>query len=118
MGAILDGFTIWSVIALTLLMTLDVFTGYAHAVITNTVQSARMRQGFWKKGSELAYICVAGALDIATKYLLRGTELDETIATAIIPLTVAGASAYLLVMEITSITENMRAIFGYNPTEE
>lgn len=101
------------------LMTLDVVTGYAHAVVTDTVQSARMRQGFWKKGAELAYITTATFIDFMARWLLAGTtNIPAEIATSIIPLTVTGASTYLVVMEVTSVIENIRAITGYNPEED
>ena len=99
-------------------MALDVVTGYAKAAITKTVSSSRMREGFWRKGAELGYIVVACALDSLSRYLLVGTEVPSQIATAIMPLTVMGASAYIIVMEMTSITENMKDITGKHPAVE
>lgn len=109
---------IWLCSALVLLMILDVITGYIHAIITGTVQSSRMRQGFWKKGAELAYVTVASALDMLTRWLLKDGDIPEAISSALIPLTIVGATGYLIVMEATSIFENMKAITGYDPTEE
>lgn len=106
-----------TVVFLTLMM-LDVVSGYVHAVITDTLQSARMRRGFWKKGAEVAYLVGGVTLDTVSRFLLTKGELPEQISETLIPLGVSGAGMYLVVMEATSVLENFKAIFDYDPTEE
>lgn len=84
--------------ALCFLMLLDVLLGYAAAVASKTVKSAKMREGLWHKTGEMGIICVGDVLD---GMLLGGIDMPFTapVTTAMI--------VYLAINEAVSCMENI-----------
>lgn len=84
--------------AFCFLMLLDILLGYAAAVKTKTVKSAKMREGLWHKTGELGIIAVGDVLD---GMLLGGIDMpfSAPVTTAII--------VYLAINEAVSCMENI-----------
>lgn len=81
---------VWAIIVPTVLMLLDVITGYYNAWKNNEVSSAKMRDGLGKKCAELAYIIVG----FLFKYAFGTSSIMYFIV------------LYICYMEIVSLAEN------------
>ena len=83
--------------AFCFLMLLDILLGYASAVKSKTVKSAKMREGLWHKTGEMGIIAVGDVLD---GMLLGGIDMpfSAPVTTAII--------VYLAINEAVSCMEN------------
>ena len=77
---------------------LDVATGYAQAVANGTVSSAKMKGGFWHKLALVFAMLAAGLADMAV-----AVELDLGFPAPVFE----AACAYVMLMELTSILENV-----------
>jgi phage-related holin len=84
--------------AFCFLMVLDILLGYAAAVKTKTVKSAKMREGLWHKTGEMGIIAVGDVLD---GMLLGGINMpfSAPVTTAMI--------VYLAINEAVSCMENI-----------
>ena len=84
--------------AFCFLMLLDILLGYAAAVKTKTVKSAKMREGLWHKTGEMGIIAVGDVLD---GMLLGGIDMpfSAPVTTAMI--------VYLAINEAVSCMENV-----------
>ena len=83
--------------AFCFLMLLDILLGYASAVKSKTVKSAKMREGMWHKTGEMGIIAVGDVLD---GMMLGGIDMpfSAPVTTAII--------VYLAINEAVSCMEN------------
>lgn len=83
--------------AFCFLMLLDILLGYAAAVKTKSVKSAKMREGLWHKTGELGVVAVGDVLD---GMMLGGIDMpfSAPVTTAII--------VYLAINEAVSCMEN------------
>ena len=82
-------------------MTLDVASGFLKALAKKEVSSQVMRQGFYHKAGLLLVMLVGGLLDYAISHI-------EALPYSVPVL--EGASVYIIVMEITSILENVTEV--------
>ncbi len=82
-------------------VALDVLTGYAQAIATKTIDSTKMRTGFWHKLAIILALLLAALLDVAAN---GGLELGFSV-----PL-FNSACIYVVLMEVTSIIENIKAM--------
>lgn len=84
--------------AFCFLMLLDILLGYASAVKSKTVKSAKMREGLWHKTGELGVIAVGDVLD---GMMLGGIDMpfSAPVTTAMI--------VYLAINEAVSCMENI-----------
>ena len=84
--------------AFCFLMLLDILLGYASAVKSKTVKSAKMREGLWHKTGEMGIIAVGDVLD---GMLLGGIDMpfSAPVTTAMI--------VYLAINEAVSCMENI-----------
>lgn len=80
------------------LMLLDILLGYAAAVKSKAVKSAKMREGLWHKTGEMGIIAVGDVLD---GMMLGGIDMPFTapVTTAMI--------VYLAINEAVSCMENV-----------
>lgn len=88
------GAAIWAPIAL---MALDFATGFLNACLKGERSSGKMREGGGHKAAELACILAALIVDCSL-------QLDVKFVYIV--------SAYILIMEIVSIAENVKKILG------
>lgn len=79
-------------------MGLDILSGYFGAVINKNVDSSEMRKGFLHKGCFVIIILVIGLLEVICSYV---ANIDNSGLTSTI------ACAYVIVMEVHSIQENL-----------
>ena len=83
--------------AFCFLMLLDILLGYASAVKSKTVKSAKMREGLWHKTGEMGIIAVGDVLD---GMMLGGIDMPFSA-----PVT-AAIIVYLAINEAVSCMEN------------
>lgn len=70
----------------------DVLTGWIQATINGTWDSTKMRKGLYRKCGELLMVCLAYAVRLAVN----------------IPVNIAAfVSAYIVIMELLSVIENL-----------
>ena len=81
-------------------IVLDVITGYLQAIANNNVKSDKMRKGFWHKLAVVFMLLLAGMIDVMVAFGM-GDALGFTA-----PIFTT-ACLYIIVMEITSILENI-----------
>lgn len=83
-------------------ITLDVTSGIMKGAAQHKLSSKIMRQGFWHKASLLLVIILAATIDatIATGFNITGFNMPI----------LEGSCAYIVVMEIVSILENITEI--------
>ena len=81
-------------------IALDVVTGYSQAIANKCVSSEKMRKGFWHKMGIVFVLILAGMVDICVQI---GVGNQIGFATPIFEC----ACAYIIVMELTSILENV-----------
>lgn len=93
---------VWLIGGTLLLMPLDWVTGYMQAVANKCVQSTKMREGIIHKLSEVCIIVLAVILQCL---IAHAGDLGWSV-----PL-VWAATLYLLIMEVNSIIENLKAAF-------
>lgn len=91
---------IYAFVAVLVAILLDIITGIAKAVYTQTVSSSKMREGFFHKFAIIMLMIVTVALNYSAAFLDLGFN---------VPL-VECAAVYLVVMELASILENLRTI--------
>ena len=78
-------------------IVLDFVTGIGAAIYTGTYKSEYMRVGIWHKCAEIALVGLAIIIQIVSPEI--GIECGNTL--------VKGVCAYLIVMEVGSVTENI-----------
>lgn len=88
------GAALWAPIAL---MALDFATGYLNACLKGERSSSKMREGGGHKAAEIACILVALIVDGSLMLDVKFVYL---------------VSAYILIMEVISIAENVKKILG------
>ena len=81
-------------------IALDIFTGWIKAFSTGSYNSSVMRKGLWHKLSELLGVGFGYLCDCALPRV--GVTLPVQLSAAIV--------AYIVVMECTSIIENLGAV--------
>lgn len=84
----------------TIFIVFDFITGSFLALKEHNFNSSVMRQGLYHKVGSLLTMCLGGAIDLAQKYIDLGYNIP--VAT--------GICAYLILMEIGSILENIGKI--------
>ena len=84
-----------------LFIMFDVVTGYAQAIANKNIQSEKMRKGFWHKLAIILALVLAGAIDVL---MGTGVVLDTGISAPIFE----AACVYVIVMELSSILENIK----------
>ena len=81
----------WVLVTPILLMTVDIVTGTVYAWSSKTFQSKRMRSGLSKKVGEISILVIGEVLSFSLglpRYIM------------------SGISAYIILMELTSVMEN------------
>ena len=78
-------------------IVLDFLTGIVAAIYTGTYKSEYMRVGIWHKFAEVMLVGLAIIIQIVAPEI--GIECGNTL--------VKGVCAYLIVMEVGSVTENI-----------
>lgn len=91
----------WAVGIACLLIAMDWVTGTAKGVVTKTLSSAVMREGLMHKAMELVVIALAFVLELAGTHIV-GLPFSGV--------TVVAACTYVIVMEVSSILENVAAV--------
>lgn len=86
--------------AVLVAIALDVVTGFAKALYTQTVSSSKMREGFFHKFAIIALMSIAVMLNISAGYFDIGFDIPMVECPAV----------YLVVMELASILENLQTI--------
>ena len=82
---------------LLVFIVLDFATGIGAAIYTGTYKSECMRVGIWHKCAEIALVCLAIIIQIVSPEI--GIEWGNSL--------VKGVCAYLILMEVGSIAENI-----------
>ena len=80
-------------------MGLDVLTGYVGAVINHTVSSTKMREGLGHKALLLCIELLAFVIEVVCQHVEGMGALSG--------MTVVGISIVIILMEVTSIWENV-----------
>ena len=78
-------------------IVLDFLTGIGAAIYTGTYKSECMRVGIWHKVAEIMLVCLAIIIQIVSPEI--GIEWGNAL--------VKGVCAYLILMEVGSVTENI-----------
>lgn len=95
--AVVQGFDLYAVIAALLFILFDFATGISKAAYHKQVSSTIMREGLYHKFAEILVIVLAGAIDVACEHLELGFDTPILAVTC----------AYIVLMEIASILENI-----------
>ena len=98
--AVVQGLDWYSVIAALLFILLDFVTGISKAAYSKQVSSTVMREGLYHKFAEILVIALAGVIDVACEHLELGFDTPILAVTC----------AYIVLMEIASILENIGAM--------
>lgn len=77
---------------------LDIVTGYGQAIANHTVESKKMKTGFWHKLALIFAMLVASFIDVATSVEVN-LGFDAPIFEVM--------CGYVVLMELTSILENI-----------
>ena len=91
---------VWCVFAIVFFIIVDYVTGIAKAILNDTLNSKKMRQGLWHKFSYLMLTLVAYFVDMINLHVDLGLPVSVFVCT------VGGIS----LIELTSILENITAI--------
>ena len=91
---------VWCVIAVVFFIIVDYVTGVAKAITSDSLSSAKMRQGLWHKFAYLILTIVAYFIDMINLHVDLGLPVSVFVCT------VGGIS----LIELTSILENITAI--------
>lgn len=94
---VFQGLDWYAVIASLLFILFDFATGIAKAAYSKQVSSTVMREGLYHKFAEILVIMLAGAIDAACEHLELGFDAPILAVTC----------AYIVLMEIASILENI-----------
>lgn len=81
-------------------VAMDIVTGYAQAMANRELMSSKMRDGFYHKLGIMLSLVAAAMVDIASSRISIGFDAPVF----------EGFCGYILVMEITSICENLAKI--------
>ncbi len=88
-----------ALIVVAILVAVDIFSGFAAAWATNTVQSSKLREGLWHKAG---YVFIISAALTVEWGAANGLELGFEVP-LVVPICV-----WICLMEIVSILENAR----------
>lgn len=91
---------VWCVLAIVFFIIVDYVTGIAKAILQDTLNSQKMRQGLWHKFTYLILTLVAYFVDMINLHV------DLGLPVSVFTCTVGGIS----LIELTSILENITAI--------
>lgn len=81
----------------------DIITGFIKALYKNKINSTIIRQGLYHKLTELLAMIFSAGVEYSANYINIGVQLPVLIV----------VSAYIIIMEIISIIENLCEV---NPT--
>ena len=93
---------LWSIAAALVMMVMDIVTGFAGAVVTHSVSSKKMREGIGHKVMLILTIMLAVLVQIFSAHI---GDLG-----IVVPL-ILPACVYIVVMEITSVIENITTAY-------
>lgn len=93
---------LWSIAAALVMMVMDIVTGFAGAVVTHSVSSKKMREGIGHKVMLILTIMLAVLVQIFSTHI---GDLG-----IVVPL-ILPACIYIIVMEITSVIENITSAY-------
>lgn len=93
---------LWSIAAALAMMVMDIVTGFAGAVVTHSVSSKKMREGIGHKVMLILTIMLAVLVQIFSTHI---GDLG-----IIVPL-ILPVCVYIIVMEITSVIENITTAY-------
>ena len=85
----------WISLLPAILMVLDIITGFVNAWSKNDIKSSAMRQGLARKFGELVILAIG-------QIFFYGIGVHKYL--------VSGLSAYIIIMELTSICENLKKL--------
>jgi toxin secretion/phage lysis holin len=92
----------WSIILACIMMCADVLVGFIGAVIQKNISSIKMREGLLHKILLLILIFLCLIIEIATSHMFK---LPYDIPTCEV------ICGYIIVMELSSIIENISAVY-------
>lgn len=93
---------LWSIAAALAMMVMDIVTGFTGAIVTKSVSSKKMREGIGHKVMLILTIMLAVLVQIFSIHI---GDLG-----IIVPLIVP-VCVYIIVMEITSVIENITSAY-------
>lgn len=93
---------LWSIAAALAMMVMDIVTGFAGAIVTHSVSSKKMREGIGHKVMLILTIMLAVLVQIFSTHI---GDLG-----IVVPL-ILPACIYIIVMEITSVIENITTAY-------
>lgn len=96
------GFCKWVLWFALLFILLDIITGYAQAIANRCIDSTKMRKGFWHKLAIIIVLVVANIVDAGLNMGFSSGNMG--ISAPIFEV----ACGYVVVMELTSILENIK----------
>lgn len=88
----------WAMGAAVAFMAMDILTGFIAAAINHTISSSKMREGIGHKALMVCVILVALMVEVASEHVV-GLGFGGV--------TVVAVCAYMVVMEVASIMENV-----------
>ena len=92
----------WAIGAAVAFMCMDMLTGFIAAAINRCISSSKMREGIGHKALMLCVIAVALMVEVASEHV-AGLDLGGV--------TVEAVCAYIVLMELASIMENVCAAY-------
>lgn len=96
------GFCKWVLWFALLFILFDIVTGYAQAIANRCIDSSKMRKGFWHKLAIIIVLIVANVIDAGLNMGFNAGNMG--ISAPIFEV----ACGYVVVMELTSILENVK----------
>ena len=96
------GFCKWVLWFALIFILLDIITGYAQAIANRCIDSTKMRKGFWHKLAIVMVLVVANLVDAGLNMGISASDMG--VSAPIFEV----ACGYVVVMELTSILENIK----------
>lgn len=98
----------WQPVAVvTVMMILDILTGFAGAVKTKSIESGKMREGLWHKAGFFGLIALAFAYEVAAIWMnFEVADLGLGVTVPELP-AVAAVCVFVFATEAVSICENL-----------
>ncbi len=95
------------VVVASLMMALDVVTGFAGAVKSRNIQSGKMREGLWHKAGFFGLISLAFVYEVAAAWMnFEADAMGLGVAVPELP-AVSGACIFIVATEVVSVCENL-----------
>lgn len=95
------------IVVASVMMILDIVTGFAGAAKNKTIESGKMREGLWHKAGFFGLIALAFIYEVAAMWMnFESAAIGLGMAIPELP-AVSGACIFIVATEIVSVCENL-----------